>query len=581
MKTKTLIKFYTSKTNSNISFLIFLAIVAAAFEFVGIGLLIPILQFEGDGVVQNIVKNSFLYVGIELSVINLLFLLMMILVGKFFIFIYQTYKFSHVTNFLLHNIRCHILSLISKSNYLRLSEYSTGALNNIVLREVETVFLLFSYGLQTIAVFLFVIVYLVLAFLVDPQLTIFMAIFGVSFLFIFRVLNKILRNNSYQLLDNNEKLNQKVIEFIQSLKYILATNSFGFIKKDIFKHSELVSHYKHTQAFLGGISKYSVEPIGLILVSVILLLTLNDNGSVNIEILLIAFFLYKVFSKMTAFQMFIQKINEIHASVEKILGFQNNVLESMSCSDEDFRKLDKIDSLFLKELYFEFGDKKVLSDISMEIKKGKVVGIVGTTGSGKSTLLNVLTMLYPANEKFYINGFLSSDFNAQNYQDKIGYVSQDSLIFEDTIKNNIVLDKENYSRERFDEVIKLANLTDFIKDKTVDTMISGFGSDISGGQKQRISIARELYKNPQILILDEATSSLDANTERDIVNNILNMKNDKIIIIVAHQLATLRHVDEIFMLDGGSVADSGNFKNLYNLNKKFQMMCNNQNIYFK
>ncbi|MCX6113051.1 MAG: ATP-binding cassette domain-containing protein, partial [Proteobacteria bacterium] len=193
-------------------------------------------------------------------------------------------------------------------------------------------------------------------------------------------------------------------------------------------------------------------------------------------------------------------------------------------------------------------------------------------------------IIKPTSGNIIINGIKSKDINYPLFRKRIGYVTQDCVVFDDTIANNICLWSEDFSKEKCEEKIKLtaesANCTEFINQKldSYNTIIGERGVNLSGGQKQRLVIARELFKEPKILILDEATSSLDSSSEKFIKESINSLKGKMTIIIIAHRLSTVRSSDVIYVLNDSKILESGSFDELIMRDSKFKEMCELQKI---
>jgi ABC-type multidrug transport system fused ATPase/permease subunit len=198
-------------------------------------------------------------------------------------------------------------------------------------------------------------------------------------------------------------------------------------------------------------------------------------------------------------------------------------------------------------------------------------------------LANILTgILHPFSGSILLDGIDVSNYNLDTYRSKIGYISQEAVIFKDDVFNNITFWSEPSAEniQKFWEVVELASLTDFVLDmpQKEKTSLGDKGMLISGGQKQRISIARELFKDSEILILDEATSALDSETELYIQQNIDKLKGKYTIIIIAHRLSTIKKADQIYMLEKGSVSHSGTFDELLTRSSRFKRMVSLQQI---
>ena len=212
----------------------------------------------------------------------------------------------------------------------------------------------------------------------------------------------------------------------------------------------------------------------------------------------------------------------------------------------------------ISNLSFNYDDRLVLDSINLEINKNECVAFIGESGSGKTTLINIICglMTYKSGS-ITIDGQELSQIDKTTYQSKIGYITQEPVIFNDTLFNNITLwdEKNKKNIDRFNNVIDQSVLLDLITQlpNKEDTVLGSNGMNLSGGQRQRISIARELYKNKDILILDEATSSLDLDTEKLIKKTIDFIKKTCTVIIITHRLSTIDNVDKTYRLERGSL----------------------------
>lgn len=206
----------------------------------------------------------------------------------------------------------------------------------------------------------------------------------------------------------------------------------------------------------------------------------------------------------------------------------------------------------------------ILKDVSFQIPLGKITAIVGASGSGKTTIMKLLLKFYePGNGSIYFNGHNLIDVSASWWRSQCGSVMQEGFIFSDTIRNNIVAGWP-YEKGRLDEVCETACLKSFIKGLPLglETKIGSSGIGLSGGEKQRILIARAIYKDPAFLFFDEAISALDANTEKQITENLNSIYKGRTVVIIAHRLSTVRNADHILVVQGGEVAEAGSHKDL-------------------
>ena len=252
------------------------------------------------------------------------------------------------------------------------------------------------------------------------------------------------------------------------------------------------------------------------------------------------------------------------ANVQTEDKFRNkNLIEEKSYKKYFFKDQIKFENVFFSH---ENSHTKILQNISLEIRQGQKVGFIGKSGAGKSTLIDlILGLIKPSKGKILIDD-LNLDCNLKGWQKQIGYVSQNIYLLDDTIRNNIAfgLNKNDINQEAILKSIELSRLKDYVNslEKKENTVVGNMGIKISGGQKQRIGIARALYHNPKILILDEATSSLDTINERKIMEEIYNTTRNTTLIVVTHRHKSVSSCDKIYLLDNGKIIDEGKFADL-------------------
>ena len=254
------------------------------------------------------------------------------------------------------------------------------------------------------------------------------------------------------------------------------------------------------------------------------------------------------------------------ASFNRIFSLKNETSD-IGNGNIEFKKLEK--NIELRDVSFSYVDNfNVLNNVNLTINAGQTTAIVGSTGSGKSTLIKLLLRLYEIN-----NGSISYDSNSlkeielSSLREKIGLVSQDVFLFEGTVIENIAYGDLNASESEVWNAAQKSEADEFINNlpQKENTIVGERGQKLSGGQRQRISIARAILKNPEILILDEATSSVDNETEAAIQRSLDILKKDRTVIVIAHRLSTVRNADIIYVLENGSVVESGNHDSLLDI----------------
>jgi ATP-binding cassette, subfamily B, heavy metal transporter len=205
-------------------------------------------------------------------------------------------------------------------------------------------------------------------------------------------------------------------------------------------------------------------------------------------------------------------------------------------------------------------ERPILRDVSFTVPAGRTVAVVGVSGAGKSSLIRLLFRLYePDGGRILLDGAAISQMPLSAVRQAIAVVPQDTVLFHDTIANNIGFGRNGSTQEEIEEAARLANLHDFVKGlpEGYDTLVGERGLKLSGGERQRVAIARAALKRPRIFVFDEATSSLDSRTEREILRNLVDLASRSTTLVIAHRLSTVVHADEILVLDHGAIVERG------------------------
>jgi ATP-binding cassette, subfamily B, bacterial MsbA len=252
------------------------------------------------------------------------------------------------------------------------------------------------------------------------------------------------------------------------------------------------------------------------------------------------------------------------AAAERIFNLLDEPVTVKERSDaKDLDSFKK--EITFENVFFRYEKDDVLSGIGLTVKKGEIVALVGPSGGGKSTLVNLIPRFYdPHRGTVKIDGIDVRDLSLESLREKIGLVTQETLLFNDTVKANLSYGHVDADAKKLVQAAEAANAHNFIKDfpNGYDTVIGERGVKISGGQRQRIAIARAVYKNPPILILDEATSQLDTESEKLVQEALNNLMKGRTVIAIAHRLSTVIHADKIVVIEKGRIADMGSHKDL-------------------
>lgn len=330
-----------------------------------------------------------------------------------------------------------------------------------------------------------------------------------------------------------------------------------------FKSNKLKYYSKlYKSEFIKSLPKLWLEFMIISVLIGITLLLLFQNTELNKILFSIGVFSAAAFRILPSINRIINCLQTIRNNLSSI----NNIVKEISLKKNmvEFPNIKKFnyksDEINIKNLSYSYPNtmKTSLNSINMTIKKGETVGIIGQSGSGKSTLLDIILGLLPLEKDENISIFGNKlNTSAQSWQKEIGYVSQNIYLTDDTIKKNIALGIEDnlINKEKLFKSIELSQLEDFINklENGVNSVVGERGGKISGGEKQRIGIARALYKSPSVLVLDEATSSLDLKNEELIIETINSLKRKKTIIIVSHRPSTVKICDTVYKMENGKI----------------------------
>ncbi|MFW6246108.1 MAG: ABC transporter ATP-binding protein, partial [Tangfeifania sp.] len=304
-------------------------------------------------------------------------------------------------------------------------------------------------------------------------------------------------------------------------------------------------------------------------------LILNDKAGLDAAAFIgYLVFFYNIINPAKAFSTALYSVEKGLASMEridKILNTPTQIKEKVNAE-----KIEGFNSKIVYEnVSFAYSSAPVLNNITLEIEKGKTVALVGQSGSGKTTLVDLLPRFYDVSGgKITIDGKDLRDLKLHDLRNLIGYVNQEPILFNDTFLNNIAFGIENIKEEDVVNAAKIANAHEFIKssEEGYYTRIGDRGDKLSGGQKQRLSIARAVLNNPPILILDEATSSLDTESERLVQDALEKLMKNRTSLVIAHRLSTIKHADLICVMHKGKIAERGTHDELIALDGRYKKL---------
>ena len=387
------------------------------------------------------------------------------------------------------------------------------------------------------------------------------------------IMGKVGKKLKRQSLEAQAKWSDTMSQLEETLGGLRIIKAFIAEQKMINRFTECSNEFRDATnrvAMRQALAHPMSEFLGTLLIVVVLWfggsLILGNHSSIDAPTFIFYMvILYSVINPLKEFSKAGYNIPKGLASMErvdKILKAENKIVEIPN--PKPLNGLEE--QVEFKDISFSYdGKKEVLQHINLTVPKGKTVALVGQSGSGKSTLVDLLPRYHDVQEgTITIDGVSIKDVRISDLRSLIGNVNQEAILFNDTFFNNIAFGVENATMEQVIEAAKIANAHDFIMEKEdgYHTNIGDRGSKLSGGQRQRISIARAILKNPPILILDEATSSIDTRTESIVQKGMDNLMKGRTVFVIAHRLSTIRNSNAIIVLDHGNIIERGDHEDL-------------------
>lgn len=565
-----------------------LSICVGVLDGFGLAMFLPLLQMIDESSSINpdslgqlaFLLHGLTYLGLSLNLTTILIIMCVFFILKGFAQYGNSMYNVTVRQFFVKTIRINISKNISKMSYKAFVLADAGRIQNTMTGEVTRVSKAYESYFGAFQQIVMVIVYMMFAFFIDAQFALLICVGGTLTNFIYRKLYTATKVSSKRLTKNTNHYQGLILQFVSNFKYLKATQ---FIDK---YNEKLISNIKKIEAnnrkigHLNSMVNALREPILIIVVSAVIFAQVIFLGGAIGAILISLLFFYRALAALILLQTQYNDFLAVSGSLENMKDFEYELENSREKTGSHPFKSFQHD-IKLEDVSFEYSGTPILKNLNLQIFKNETVAFVGESGSGKTTLINILSGLLPVTTgSMLIDGIDSKDLNKNSYSRRVGYITQEPVVFNDSIFNNISFWAERNAANtvRFEWALQQASLTEFIESlpEKENSIIGHNGVNLSGGQKQRISIARELYKDVDILVLDEATSALDSETEEAIQRGIDQLHGKYTILVVAHRLSTIKNADRIIIMDKGEIIEEGQFKELVHKSMKFQKMVEYQ-----
>lgn len=559
---------------------------AALTEGFGITLILPLIE-AADAVEGSLDRSGFAvkflysvleFIGIQSSIVGILLFIGFIFISKGILKFAEGGYASYLRAQLHKEIKSKMFNSYKDMDYHYYAHNNTGHFINVINGQINNFIRSFDTFTRFLSMIIITISYLSIAFLLAWKFALMAVGMGILLFFLFRYLNIYMQTLSRKTATEQSVLNKFLVQTIQSFKYLTSTNQMKHLKGGVMASINKLSGFMFRQGTANAFTLAIREPVSVIFLLFVIIIQVSVFDSPIAPIFVALLLFHRGMQHMIGIQDDWQKTMEKIGSLEMVVDEFDTLKKNKAHSGA--KKVHSFsDSIELRDVHFQYEDKddEVLKGVNVTIPVNNMVAFVGESGAGKSTLIDTLTLLLrPKKGNVFIDGLDAVEIDKDSWRSQIGYVSQETVVFDDTIANNICLWKGDYKKDksvqkRVEEAAKRAYAHRFIEmlQDGYETTVGDRGVRLSGGQRQRLFIARELYKNPKLLILDEATSSLDTESERYIQKSIDSLKGSMTVVIIAHRLSTIKNADLIYVLDDGEIIEQGSYDELSN-NEKSQ-----------
>tara|TARA_B100001093_G_scaffold519895_1_gene611261 strand:- start:7244 stop:9079 length:1836 start_codon:yes stop_codon:yes gene_type:complete len=474
--------------------------------------------------------------------------------------------------------------LYSHFHYLSLSYFNknkSGELTAVLVNDIDNMRNSLSIMFQKLFVEpINILILMSLLFIVSTKLALIaLLIIPVSGIIIFGISHSI-RRRSARSQAQLAGITSMIAETIGSMRIVKAFANKGFEINRFAKETQKYYKLMLRRDRLRFVSSPVSETFGATIAALLLWVGARDVLVVEsissedfLRFILLLFSLFQPLKNLT------NVVNELQnglASADRVFAIMD-IKSDIQDSDNAIEIKDLESSLSFKDVSFSYGDKnkKVLHNINFKINKGEIIALVGPSGAGKSTLVDLIPRFYDTlSGAVKVDGKDIKELKINSLRSLMGIVTQETFLFDDSVKANIAYGVENISDKRVKDAAKAANAHEFIQNlpEGYDTIIGERGVSLSGGQKQRIAIARAIVKNPPILILDEATSSLDSESEKHVQSAIENLMNERTVFVIAHRLSTVHNANKILVLEKGQIVQEGKHDELVNIDGLYKQL---------
>ena len=549
-------------------------------EAVGLVLLIPLLGLVGLDVGQGslgqigeLVSAFFRFLGLEPTLVSVLLIYVLVVSFSAFLTRYQTLKTSQIQYEFAAHLRKRLYNAITNSSWLFFSRMKASNFAHALTNEIDRIsvgtgqFLTFISGIMILAV------YIIFALELAGLFTGVIFAVGVTILLLLRRRASRSRSSGEEITTTTRDLYYSIMQHLDGMKTI---KSFGMQNENIKLFSKQANQVARN--YLEAIRSYAdvkiLFDVGTVIVLAIMVYFLIEIIKIPTASLFLLIYLFvRMIPQFSTIQRAYQYFTNMLPAFDNVMRLEEECIKNSEVSGTDDIQIELKNEIKLENVKFSYRGEEhfTIKDLNLTIPAGKTTAIAGPSGAGKSTVADlVMGLIKPEEGKVCVDGVAITEKILASWRNQIGYVAQETFLFNETIRFNLQLSRPDVSEEELQEVLKLAAAHQFVNKlpEGMDTVIGDRGVRLSGGERQRLALARALIRKPSLLIMDEATSSIDSENENKILGAIDALHGEMTILMIAHRLSTIEKSDHIYLVEDGKIRLSGNGDELWRIKKE-------------
>ncbi len=554
-----------------------LMVLAGAFDTIAISVFFLLFTATTDeqSILKTTVMDAFTYFHIPYTIVSLLILANLCFLLRSLFQIFLECWMAKCINFRQYKLQNEGFRKLVGATYLYFCSKESGSINFTLTQAFQQLFNAIRIFAPLMRFSVYAILYASIAFWVDWSTSLLAIVIGTPLLLAMQFINPKIRKSSTLVANSMSSLQTLLIQLLNHFKYLKASSAIAPALRIFDQRSKEVAHHSYHLAVFQSLAANFMTVASALTISIMIFYKCVMNQQPIVDAVFPLILLKRAIDQIIAMQQNYRKFLSCYGFLKTVQEYDQETE-----THQEIIGQTKVDSL---ECPIEFRNitfcyqpqTPVLKDLSLTIQQHSTVAFVGESGCGKSTLVTLLTgILRPSQGDLYAGNTAYADINLDTLRERIGYVSQECVVFNDTVRDNITLWSQQPDEQRIVDSLRCARLTETIDalESGLDSPLGDQGMRLSGGQRQRVNIARELYKDTDLLIFDEATSALDSETEFRIQQAIDELKGSKTIVLIAHRLSTIRNADCIYVLDKGAVVQSGTYNELAAMPGLFRKM---------